>query len=115
MRPGFILMKYTKNFLCCLVLVLVTSSCFAMVYDNRFIPLFQRPWIAPDDGRSHALINVFACTASRAYNRMSEEVPLPLSMKRMADHSMFAAAENCEIKKEDLLGVLILLPVNLTH
>ena len=46
---------------------------------------------------------------------VDEEVPLPLSMKRMADHSMFAAAENCEIKKEDLLGVLILLPVNLTH
>ena len=46
---------------------------------------------------------------------VDEEVPLPLSMKRMADHSMFAAAENCEIKKEDLLGVLILLPVNLTY
>ena len=46
---------------------------------------------------------------------VDEEVPLPLSMKRMADHSMFAAAENCEIKKDDLLGVLILLPVNLTY
>ena len=46
---------------------------------------------------------------------VDEEVPLPLSMKRMGDHAMFAAAENCEIKKDDLLGVLILLPVNLTH
>ena len=46
---------------------------------------------------------------------VDEEVPLPLSMKRMGDHAMFAAAKNCEIKKDDLLGVLILLPVNLTH
>jgi Uncharacterized conserved protein len=46
---------------------------------------------------------------------VDEEVPLPLSMKRMADHAMFASAENCEIEKDDLLGVLILLPVNLTH
>ncbi len=46
---------------------------------------------------------------------VDEEVPLPLSMKRMGDHAMFAAAENCEIQKDDLLGVLILLPVNLTH
>lgn len=46
---------------------------------------------------------------------VDEEVPLPLSMKRMGDHAMFAAAENCEIKIDDLLGVLILLPVHLTH
>ena len=46
---------------------------------------------------------------------VDEEIPLPLSMERKADHAMFAAAEDCEIKKDDLLGVLILLPVNLTH
>jgi hypothetical protein len=46
---------------------------------------------------------------------VDEDVPLPVSMKRMADHAMFAAAETCEIKKDDLLGVLILLPVHLTH
>ena len=46
---------------------------------------------------------------------VEEEVPLPVSMKRMVDHAMFAAAKTGEIKKDDLLGVLILLPVNLTH
>lgn len=46
---------------------------------------------------------------------VDEEIPLPLSMKRKADHAMFAAAKNCEIKKDDLLGVLILLPASLTH
>ena len=57
-------------------------------------------------------------TDSNSYGHalaVEEEVPLPLSMKRMGDHAMFAAAENCEIKKDDLLGVLILLPVHLTH
>ncbi|ADZ08692.1 protein of unknown function DUF22 [Methanobacterium lacus] len=46
---------------------------------------------------------------------VDEEIPLPLSMERKADHAMFAAAKDCEIKKDDLLGVLILLPVHLTH
>ncbi len=46
---------------------------------------------------------------------VDEEIPLPLSMNREGNHALFAAAETCEIKKDDLLGVLILLPVNLTH
>ncbi len=46
---------------------------------------------------------------------VDEEIPLPLSMERKADHAMFAAAKDCEVKKDDLLGVLILLPVHLTH
>ena len=46
---------------------------------------------------------------------VNEDIPLPLSMDREAIHSMFAAAQNCEIKKDDLLGVLILLPVELKY
>ena len=46
---------------------------------------------------------------------VDEEIPLPLSMIRQGDHALFAAVEICEIKKDDLLGVLILLPVNLTY
>ena len=46
---------------------------------------------------------------------VDEEIPLPLSMIRQGDHTLFAASETCEIKKDDLLGVLILLPVELTH
>ena len=46
---------------------------------------------------------------------VEEEIPLPLSMTRQGDHALFAAAETCEIKKDDLLGVLILLPVDLTY
>lgn len=48
-----------------------------MVYDNRFMPLYQRLWIAPDDGRSHAAINFFIVTGTMAYNHLGQEVPLP--------------------------------------
>ncbi len=44
---------------------------------------------------------------------VDEDIPLPVSMERLVDHSMFAAAKDCEIKKDDLLGVLTLLPVHL--
>ena len=46
---------------------------------------------------------------------VGEPTSLPISMERSADHAMFAAAVNCEIKVDDLLGVLILLPVDLAH
>ena len=43
------------------------------------------------------------------------DIPLPMSMNRTVDRAMFASAMSCEIKKDDLLGVLILLPVHPTH
>jgi hypothetical protein len=46
---------------------------------------------------------------------VEDDIPLPMSMNRSVDHALFAAAKNCEIKKDDLLGVLILLPVHPTH
>ena len=46
---------------------------------------------------------------------VGEETSLPISMDRSADTAFFAAAVDCKIEKDDLLGVLILLPVNLTH
>jgi hypothetical protein len=46
---------------------------------------------------------------------VGEETSLPISMDRSADTALFAAAMDCKIEKDDLLGVLILLPVKLTH
>jgi hypothetical protein len=46
---------------------------------------------------------------------VGEETSLPLSMDRSADTALFAAAMDCKIEEDDLLGVLILLPVKLTH
>ncbi|MDI9618122.1 DUF22 domain-containing protein [Methanothermobacter sp.] len=44
-----------------------------------------------------------------------EETPLPISMDRKADHATFVAAVDGKISRNDLLGVLIILPVELTH
>lgn len=60
-----------------LFLMAIVRSCGAMVYDNRFMPLYQRLWIAPDDGRSHAAFNFFIVTGTMAYNQLGQEVPLP--------------------------------------
>ena len=46
---------------------------------------------------------------------VGEETSLPISMERSADKALFIAALDCKIEKDDLLGVLILLPVELTH
>lgn len=46
---------------------------------------------------------------------VGEETPLPISMDRHVDHAMFVAAVDGVVKKNDLLGVIVLLPVELTH
>ncbi|NYB51507.1 MAG: DUF22 domain-containing protein [Methanobacteriaceae archaeon] len=44
---------------------------------------------------------------------VGEETYLPISMERTADHALFAAALDYKVEKNDLLGILILLPVEL--
>jgi hypothetical protein len=44
---------------------------------------------------------------------IGEEVPLPIEMNRKADYATFMAALDGEIKKKDLIGILILLPVEI--
>ena len=41
------------------------------------------------------------------------EVHLPISMEKTVDHASFVANLDGHVKKEDLLGVLILLPVTM--
>ncbi len=56
--------------------------------------------------------------ASNTYGHamaVGEETSLPISMERSADTALFAAALDCKIEEDDLLGVLILLPIKLTH
>ncbi len=44
---------------------------------------------------------------------VGEETPLPLTMDREVDHATFVAALDGGIRKDDLLGVLVLLPMEL--
>ncbi|MGV8144124.1 MAG: DUF22 domain-containing protein [Methanothermobacter sp.] len=63
-------------------------------------------------------ITFLSAYASNKYGHtlaVGEETSLPISMDRSADTALFAAAMDCKIEENDLLGVLILLPINLTH
>ena len=44
---------------------------------------------------------------------VGEEVHLPISLEKTVDHASFIASLDGSIKKDDLLGVLILLPVEM--
>lgn len=44
---------------------------------------------------------------------VGEEVHLPISLKKTVDHASFLASLDGTVKKDDLLGVLILLPVEI--
>jgi hypothetical protein len=64
------------------------------------------------------MICFMSAYASNIYGQamaVGEETSLPISMERSADTALFAAALDCKIEENDLLGVLILLPIKLTH
>jgi hypothetical protein len=44
---------------------------------------------------------------------VGEEVYLPMSLKKTVDHTSFLASLEGTVKKDDLLGVLILIPVEM--
>lgn len=44
---------------------------------------------------------------------VGEEVHLPISLEKTVDHATFIASLDGNVKKNDLLGVLILLPVEI--
>ncbi len=46
---------------------------------------------------------------------VGEETHLPITMDRHADFATFVAAIDGTIQKDDLLGVVIILPISLTH
>lgn len=55
-----------------------------------------------------------AAYASNRYGHavaVGEEIPLPMSLEKTVDHAFFLASIKGTIKKDDLIGVLILLPV----
>ena len=61
-------------------------------------------------------ITFLSAYASNRYGHavaVGEEVHLPMSMKRTVDHASFLANIDGTIKEDDLLGVLVLLPVEM--
>lgn len=58
---------------------------------------------------------LYAYAANKYGNAIAvgEEFHLPISMKKTVDNALFVAGIDGTIKKDDLLGVLILLPVEM--
>lgn len=59
------------------VLVAIATSSSAMVFDNRFFPLIQKPFISVDGRPSHLAANFFVTTASRALDNNEKEIGIP--------------------------------------
>lgn len=66
---------------------------------------------------AHHICNMCAYATNRVGHTIAvgEETPLPISMTRHADHAAFAAAQDGTVEKNELIGVVILLPIQLTH
>ncbi len=70
-------MSKCKLFLILFVVICVTQQSFAMVFDNRFIPLFQRPRISVEGLPSSFAIDFFAATASKAFDDDEQDIGIP--------------------------------------
>ncbi|MFC1841731.1 hypothetical protein ACFLYA_01545 [Candidatus Dependentiae bacterium] len=66
-----------KHFTPLLLILLFSSNLFSMVYDNRFFPLFKRPYTKKDDMFSRAGTGFFVMSADRAVDVHGEEVLIP--------------------------------------
>ncbi len=66
-----------KVFLILFSVVYVTQQSFAMVFDNRFIPLFQRPRLSVEGLPSSFAIDFFAATASKAFDDDEQDIGIP--------------------------------------
>ncbi len=54
----------------------VSHAVNAMVFDNRFLPLFQRPRLTADGTRSEFSAQCFITTANNSFNEMQQNIPL---------------------------------------
>ncbi len=58
-------------------LLVAANASFAMVFDNRFIPLLQRPRLSVDGKQSSFAIDFFMATASTAIDENENEIGIP--------------------------------------
>src|SRR3990167_3949314 len=70
------LSSYRNFFTGLFSIVFVSSSC-AMVFDNQFFPLLQKPFVTVEGRFSHFAPSFFVTTASSAFGKNEEEIGLP--------------------------------------
>ncbi len=59
------------------IAILTSASCAAMVFDNRFFPLIQYPYITVEGRPSHLAAALFATTASKSFGENETEIGTP--------------------------------------
>ena len=69
--------KIKMLLLAIIILITARSSIFSMVYDNRVIPLLQRPYISVDDTQNIFAVDYFMATGSKALDHLENEIGIP--------------------------------------
>lgn len=57
--------------------LIISSNCFSMIYDNRFLPLFKRPYSKRIDRLSRFAVDFFGCGADNALGRYDSCIGIP--------------------------------------
>jgi len=60
-----------------LLVLMIAQASHAMVFDNRYIPLLQKPYISIDGRPSHLNANFFATTGSKAIDNKEKVIGIP--------------------------------------
>lgn len=70
-------MSKAKKIIMSGVLAITTCVSYGMVFDNRFFPLIQKPFISVPGRPSHIGAYLYATTASKAINSMEQNIGIP--------------------------------------
>jgi hypothetical protein len=70
------MLKQKLTFLTILMATCVGNIAVAMVFDNRYLPLLQRPRLTIDGTRSAFSVAYMVSTASSAFNDRQQDIPL---------------------------------------
>lgn len=84
----------SKQCIVTFIVLISAISCFplfSMVFDNRFIPLLERPRLRPEGLSSSFAIDYFVATASKALNDDEKEIGIP-ELESRFDLNEFAEA-----------------------
>lgn len=59
------------------ILSCITATMYAMVYDNRYLPLFQLPYVTLTGCNSYFTTSAFVISAGKFFERADKEIGLP--------------------------------------
>lgn len=92
-------MSQAQKLIINIALLVITHTSYSMVFDNRFIPLLQQPFISVDERPSHAGLNFFAITASKALDNSEKQIGIgelggTLDLAKLAQAMVLAGYPN---------------------